>query len=262
MITSHCERCGTEIIRGGSIPGRFCSRMCAGQAKRDTKPVSREWLAAKYTDEGLGTVQIGRLVGRHPKRVYEWLIGYGIPLRAKWHGNVPDPKPFHDPEWLKAEYAKGRNCYTIAAEFGVVPATVFRYMVKAGIETRTSVESTKLAGKTVRLSGAKNGMFGRKGSLSSNWKGGVTPDRQAFYETREWAEACSQVWKRDDATCQRCGARKTSEDQEYSVYHIVTFAVKELRSEPTNLILLCKPCRLWVHSNQNERRQFIREPER
>ncbi len=260
MVTSQCERCGKEIVRAGSIPGRFCSRKCAAEHRRETwKPVDRDWLYQKYVVEGLGTTRIGRLVGRHPKRVYEWLRDLGIPLREKWQGNVPSRQPFHDPDWLKSEYEKGRNCYDIAEECGVVPGTVFRYMVRFGIETRSTHESLRLAGTQVRLFGEKNPMWGRKGPRATNWKGGITPERQAFYESEEWASACSAVWKRDKATCQRCGKKKTGEDQVFCVHHIVSFAIKHLRADPANLVLLCEKCHRWVHSNANADRKFIRE---
>lgn len=257
MITSQCEMCGKEITRAGSTPGRTCSRACAAALRRTWKPVTREWLWQKYVEEGLGTTRIGRLVGRDQKRVYEWLVEFGIPMREKWRGNVPPSKPYHDAEWLKAEYAKGGNCYTIAAACGGAPNTVHKYLVKFGIEARTSVASARAAGKTHGSKGEKNGMFGRKGARSTNWKGGVTPDRQAFYQTPEWAAACSEVWRRDDATCRRCGVRKSSEDQEYCVHHVVSFAVKALRAEPSNLVLLCVKCHRWVHSRKNVARDFI-----
>jgi hypothetical protein len=260
MVTSQCGICGVEIVRAGFVPAKFCSRDCAAQHRRTWKPVSREWLEQKYLHEGLGTVQIGRIVDRHPKRVYEWLRDFGIPIREKWHGNVPPPKPIHDECWLRERYQSGGNCYSIAEECGVTPNTVWNYLVKFGIQTRTATESVILSGKPRGAKGERNGMFGRRGPASSNWKGGATPERQAFYQTAEWATACSEVWRRDDASCQRCGVRKTSEDQEFCVHHIVTFAVKELRAEVTNLVLLCKPCHLWVHSNANEQRRFIREP--
>jgi 5-methylcytosine-specific restriction endonuclease McrA len=261
MITSQCEQCGKEIVRAGFTPGRFCSRECAGEHRRTWKPVDRDWLHQKYVVEGLGTTQIGRLVGRHPKRVYGWLRDFGIPMREKWRGNVPPRQPFHDPEWLKAEYGRGRNCYSIAEECGVAPATVHRYLVRFGIETRTAVESTKLAGKQTGFTSHKNPMRGRKGPLATNWKGGITPERQAFYESPEWASACSSVWKRDDATCRRCHTRKSGEDQTFCIHHVVSFAIKHLRAEPSNLILLCEECHRWVHSNANANREFIRNYE-
>lgn len=264
MVSSKCGICGKEVVRAGFKAGRFCSRACASEHRRTWKPVSRDWLHQKYVIEGLGTVQIGRLVSRHPKRVYEWLVNLGIPTREKWHGNVPDCKPFHDPVWLAAEYAKGRSPYDIAEELGVASGTIYKYLAKAGIETRAAAETTRLSGKQQGAKGERNAMYGRKGSASPTWKGGHTPERQAFYNTQEWAVACLAAWKRDDATCQRCETRKSDESQKYCVHHIVSFAVAHLRAEPSNLILLCDECHRWVHSRKNKDREFIEEfdPER
>jgi hypothetical protein len=50
-------------------------------------------------------------------------------------------------------------------------------------------------------------MRGKHGADTSNWKGGITPERQAFCSSEAWKEAIKKVWKRDNAICQRCGKR-------------------------------------------------------
>lgn len=260
MITSECVVCGKEIVRGGSKPGKTCSRECAAELRRQWKPVSKEWLEERYLREGLGTVQIARLVGRHPKRVYEWLVNLGIPLREKWQGNAPRAKPYHDAAWLREQYEKkGRTLADIGRECGATPLTVLKYLRKYGIPSRTSYESLKLTGKARDVRGPKNWMFGRKGALAPSWRGGCTPERQAFYDTPEWADAVKAVWRRDKATCQRCGKKKENPEEEFCIHHIVSFAVKELRVVLSNLLLFCKPCHKWVHSRKNKRKEFIKE---
>lgn len=259
MVTSQCEMCGKEVVRGGSIPGRTCSRACAATLRRTWKPVSRDWLHQKYVVEGLGTVQIGRLVDRHPKRVYEWLIDFGIPTRGKWQGSVRKAGLHWSKEWLEAEYGKGRSLSDLAADAGVAIATLRARMETFGVEIRGTSEALAVSGKERIRSGREHHMYGRRGESSPNWKGGKTPERQAFYSSREWATACVAVWNRDDATCRRCGIRKERKEQEFCIHHVVSFAVEVLRAEPTNLVLLCVPCHHWVHSRANASRDFLAE---
>jgi len=39
----------------------------------------------------------------------------------------------------------------------------------------------------------------------------------------------------------------------------VSFAVRELRAVVDNLVLLCRPCHLWVHSNANTQKLYLKE---
>ena len=85
----------------------------------------------------------------------------------------------------------------------------------------------------------------KRGENSSNWNGGITPERQEFYISDEWKKACSEVYKRDNAQCQRCGNKDN-----LHVHHIVTFANKKLRADIDNLVLLCAKCHRFVHSKK------------
>jgi 5-methylcytosine-specific restriction endonuclease McrA len=104
-------------------------------------------------------------------------------------------------------------------------------------------------------------MKGVTGPDHPGWKGGLTPERQAFYSSQEWVEAVKHVWARDDATCQKCGKRQgdNGERDEFHIHHIVTFVVRELRAEPSNLVLLCQGCHRWVHSKKNVSKKFIKD---
>ena len=223
--------------------------------RRRQKPVTREWLVQKYSVEKLGTKQIGEIVGRHPKRVWEWLINLGIPTRAKWTGNSRYDKPYHDPEWLRSKYESGDNTYSIAAEIGCSPSSIDRWMRRFGIPRRDSQESIRLSGRQRGLPGASNPMFGRRGVHHPNWKGGCTPDRQRIYSQEDWREVRKLVWDRDEETCQRCHLVRNYENRRsvgYVLHHIASFSTyPERRTDPTNLIVLCRSCHTWVHSRSN-----------
>lgn len=167
-----------------------------------------------------------------------------------------DHKPYWNKEWLQTEYGeKCRAAGDIAAEFGITEAAILFWLREHGIPRRGMSEIR--ASKHWGLSGEANGMYGRRGAEVHNWKGGCTPERQAFYTSREWAMACVEVWRRDDAKCKRCGI--DHEKRKIHVHHIVSFAVSELRAEPSNLVLLCVKCHRFVHSKRNNAGEFLRE---
>jgi hypothetical protein len=216
-----------------------------------------DWLREKYVADGLSTYQIARLVGRDPKTVWAWLKKHGIPLRKRNWSNRPSQttRPYQSPGWLWAEYFfGGRTIPDIAAQFDVWPQTVMYFIRKAGIPTRPISDTRAI--KHWGTSGEGNPMFGVRGELHHNWKGGHTPERQAFYASTEWREVFKAVWKRDRKRCRRCdfthrkGAR-------LEVHHVVPFEAAELRATLGNLVLLCVKCHHWVHSKANTDRLFL-----
>lgn len=259
MVKSNCRWCGKEIVRGGFKPGQFCGRTCKGEWQRTQKPVGREWLHQKYVVEGLSTYAIGKLVRRDPKRVHEWLLDFGIPTRERGWSNVPDDTcPYQQREWLEREYTeKGRSAKEIADQFGVVEQNILHFLRKFGIRRRTMSETRKR--KYWGVPGKRNGMYGKRGEQVPNWKGGATPERQAFYSSGEWKEAVKAVWKRDRGTCQRCGKKSKGKQDKFHIHHIVSFAYKPLRADVKNLVLLCNDCHHWVHSKANVNREFRRQ---
>lgn len=268
MVKSHCEWCGVEVKRGGTRPGRFCSFACKGAWQRTQKPVDEAWLRQKYVDEGLSTYQIAAIVGRNPKQVYNWLLGYDIKTRERqWDmesvvsrvaRQSASVQPFHSEEWLRCEYGeKRRSAREIADQFGVTAANILHWLRRFGIPRRTTreIRATKHWGMT----GAANGMYGRRGADHPNWQGGRTPERQAFYSSQEWKQALIEVTRRDGNVCCRCGVKSYGRKgrKSYHIHHIVSFSVPELRTELSNLVTLCGVCHRWVHSRQNVDREFL-----
>lgn len=255
-----CKSCQKTFDRPGKKPAVFCSLGCKGDWQRTQKPVDREWLHQKYVVERLGIYQIAQMVGRNPKQVWHWLKGYNLPIRNRDWEIEPGTQPYHEPEWLRAEYVdKRRSAADIAKQFGVLDSNIIHFLRKFGIKRRTIAQARKV--KRWGALGDKNPMYGKRGKDSPNWKGGSTPERQAFYSSIGWHKAVKTVWKRDKGTCQRCGIKKDRRHKDLlmHIHHSVSFLVKELRAEPSNLVLLCADCHHWVHSNDNVNRDFISE---
>ena len=160
-------------------------------------------------------------------------------------------KPYWNKEWLEKEYVL-KSSGDIAKEFGVTEAAIIFWLRKHQISRRTISESRLI--KHWGSGGEDNPMFGKAGELNPNWNGGCTPDRQSFYASMKWKQACSAVYNRDGAKCVRCG-----ELNNLHVHHIESFANKEKRSDINNLVLLCVKCHRFVHSKKNINKEYIRE---
>ena len=165
------------------------------------------------------------------------------------------PKPYWDKNWLHEQYiVLGKSTSEIAREQGCLDTNIQYFLIKFGIKRRSTSEARKL--KHWGASGVDNPMWNKYGELNPNWKGGVTPERQLFYMGDDWKKACSEVWKRDNATCQRCGTKKNT-DIPFHIHHIKSFQDVELMADVNNLVLLCEACHQWVHSRGNKNNDYI-----
>lgn len=168
------------------------------------------------------------------------------------------PTKLWDKEWLIEQYLTlKRSMQDIASEMGVSEPAVRHWIRKHNIPSRSISEVRAI--KHWGSFGADNPMWNKKGELNPNWKGGVTPERQAFYASNDWKEACKSVWKRDCASCRRWGIRKEySQDLPFHIHHLKSFAESsESRTDTNNLILVCEVCHHWIHSKQNKNREFL-----
>lgn len=161
------------------------------------------------------------------------------------------PQAFRDAAWLTREYVElQRSTGDIAKQFGVGDSAIQFWLKKHGITRRNVAQARAI--KHWGVSGPLNPMFGKRGAEAPSWRGGHTPERQAFHGSAEWKEASLAVWRRDNGTCQRCEAVANHRPElKFDVHHIVGFEVTALRAAIDNLVLLCRPCHRWVHSKAN-----------
>lgn len=192
------------------------------------KPVGADWLHSHYVLLGMDCVQIGGLLGKDPKTIWTWMRHYGVPTRPR--GSNTDHLPKGRPPGFKLS-EKHKDALRLArAKDGRLPF----------------------------LKDGKHWLY-HDGAVHPNWKGGCTPERQAFYASQEWREACKEVWHRADARCERCGKHHNTAEARgtFHVHHIVSFMVRETRAVVSNLALLCAPCHRFVHSPKNTRKDFL-----
>lgn len=186
-----------------------------------------------YVDGKQDCVTLGKLYQRDPKTIWAWLKAAGIPTR----GRGTDPRQ---------QFRKGQQ---------------MRLGIRHSSESVARIRQATIdRGGVPYLRDGQHWLKTAPPSANPKWKGGITPERQAFYRTPEWKAACVTVWTRADARCERCGLDHRTIDrknQRFHIHHIASFAVVALRAEPSNLALLCRPCHLWVHSRANTAGEFL-----
>ena len=204
-----------------------------GYSEIPTARPSNDWLRLKYIDEGVDANAIGRIVGRAGKTIWEWIRAAGIPTRSRGRGNP------------SLHFKKGNHSPTTGKRR---PDTV-RAKVGAASRQRGAVPYMKNGVHWMKATGRK----------PANYKGGITPERQAFYRSEEWKSAVKQVWHRDNATCCRCGDHHNHKDLRgtFAIHHVDGFQITERRADPTNLILVCAPCHRWIHGKNNTEKLFL-----
>lgn len=198
---------------------------------------SKEWLINEYVTKKRTCNDIAKELNKDPKTIWSWLKKNEIPTRSRGGDSS------------SGSFKKGSNLWLGK---------------KHKPETKDKIREARL--KDGHVPYLKNGVHWMKGLESKNhpnFKGGLTPERQSLYSSNEWSEAIKKVWKRDNAICQKCGKSHNEEKNRgnFHIHHLVSFQVRELRSEVSNLILLCKECHRWVHSNKNINKQFIKNHE-
>lgn len=231
----NCGFCASPIVRNPTKTHTyFCNIKCKADwqtLQRENLGFTKEWLTDQYFNQGKTCNDIAREIGRDSKRVWEWFKQYGIDVNgrgANWRNNLEYDGSF----W------KGR---------------------KHADETKEKIRQARVreGSKPVLKDGIH--WLHHPGVIHPNWKGGITPERQAVYCSEEWVLAVKAVWKRDNATCQVCGLHQNNfRDKKFHIHHIQSFMVVEKRCDPENLVLVCPPCHHFLHSNKNISKQFIK----
>lgn len=195
--------------------------------------LDRDWLYQKYITEGLSTYDIGKLVSRDPKRIYEKLRDFGIPTRPRGHNLVET------------------DCYMRR------PDAVNPFLGKTHSDATRAILSARASVPKPYLRGERNGMSGRTGTSNPRYKDGSSPERQRLYASGVGKETLRQVYARDQYRCVRCGAPKTK-PRSLHAHHIKPWAGNpELRFDLSNFVTLCRNCHSWVHSKANSEGEYL-----
>jgi hypothetical protein len=156
-------------------------------------------------------------------------------------------KPYWDREWLRVEYEdKKKSAAEIAAQFGITENAILFWLAKHKIPTRTMTE-VRAVKKWTTPRGAGNPMYGKRGILNKNWKGGLTPLRQRIYAKAEWGEFARQVFARDRC-CRLCESKEKME-----IHHIDPFSQSPLLvMDIGNVLVLCRKCHKMIQGKERK----------
>ena len=89
-----------------------------------------------------------------------------------------------------------------------------------------------------------NNPFDKSGENNPNWKGGIKSLNSMIRSSKEFKKWREEIFKRDNYTCQSCGARSKKNNYiRIEAHHIKPFATfPELRFIIDNGLTLCKKC--------------------
>ena len=122
---------------------------------------NKEWFHKKYEDERNGAPTIARMIDRSIVLVVGRLKRYGIKMRQHSDAVKSDSK-FCSKEWLLEHYVtQGWSLKKCADAAGVVPYTIYNWLVKFGVEPRSIHEA---------MAGDKNPFFGKRHSEETKKK--------------------------------------------------------------------------------------------
>jgi transposase-like protein len=231
-----CDFCKKKILRYPTKTNTyFCNIGCKSKwqtLQREKLGYTKEWLINEYFNKNKTCNDIAREINRDPKRVWDWFKQYGIEVKRRGQDE-------------RQHFKKGHK------------GGVGRAHKK---ETKEKIRQARI--KDGHVPYLKNGIhwLHHENAVPPTWKGGITAERQGFYSSLEWKECIKAIWKRDNATCQRCKKHQNeNKSDKFHIHHIVSFEIKELRAEVSNLILLCRTCHLFVHSKKNINQLFIKK---
>ena len=97
------------------------------------------------------------------------------------------------------------------------------------------------------------------GDKAPNWKGGLTPIKEIIRNSAKHKNWRMSVFKRDNYTCQKCGAKSgNGETVVLNAHHIKEFSLyPELRFELSNGVTLCEPCHVQTDSYRGKPKKYM-----
>jgi hypothetical protein len=117
-----------------------------------------------------------------------------------------------------------------------------------------------IGGSSLRSGGTKSCgcyMHDLSGENHWNWKGGITPERNKYMDTKEYKEWRKAVFRGDSYLCTKCELKGV-----LNAHHLYNYSTyPTLRLDVSNGVTLCKGCHNEFHTifgnRDNDPNQFI-----
>ncbi len=225
-----------------------------GVQEKDLRYRDKEWLENQYINQKKSSLKIAKECNVSKTTILKWLKIFEIPLRNNseahkgqeaWNKGIPRSEETKKKISVKAMGNK-------------------RFLgMNHSEETKRKI-SEKKKGSYPSEETRRKMSESHKGEKCHLWKGGISKEKGRFTASREWKKIRKAVYQRDNNICQCCDNPIIFSSNKHNlsfpnVHHIIGFKCRELRLILSNLILLCRECHLWVHSNRNKNKKFILE---
>lgn len=231
------------------------------------------YLRNEYLEKRKTSVEIAKDCNCDISTICNWLRRHDIPRRPVYMASNPWNfyRAYIDKDWLEWVYIEQRlSMLDIGTICGVTEQSIFGWIKKFGIQTRTLSDSHLLIGdynnKDIlyhyyieeELGCKKISSFydvhpaviqcwlhrhniqtrigGMSGSKNANWRDGKSFE---IYPAVFNFELKEEIRNRDNRTCQLCGKSELLEGRRLSVHHING---NKLDCRKNNLVTLCNPC--------------------
>jgi 5-methylcytosine-specific restriction endonuclease McrA/transposase len=241
-----CPECEYETESSNGLKIHF-GKSHPNSDKTVAKYQDSDWLQEQL-DSGSRPKEIAKNLDVSVSVICKWIKDFDLDYKSRQEHQSKGDGRYRDKEYLQEKYIKQEMSITdISNECNVTPFTVRYWLQENDIEPRSISEGVKvwmpdnwaeIHGN--KISGKNHPYFGLTGKDHPAWKGG-----NDWRDTGKWDEVRHKVYRRDDLTCQDCGATDTM----LHAHHLTPVNDGGDKYNMENLVTLCKDCHFTVHSS-------------
>jgi hypothetical protein len=160
-------------------------------------------ICKSYEDDFLDTYKLGEIFNCSPNTIRRILKGNNIRLRNR--GECKKRFTLKIEKQICELYTtKNMSSYELGEKFDCYPSTILRILKRYNIERRDNKEKN-------------NGMFGKRGENSSNWKGGISFEPYCVLFNKGFKERVRNFW---DRKCGISGITEEENGRKLDVHHV------------------------------------------
>lgn len=196
------------------------------------KILTKDFLIKNYVLENRTSYNISRMLNCGRSTICLYLKKYKIKVRNNRISQSSNLCNLITKKFLQKEYIKNKkSCKKLSQEVGCDSQTIFRYLKKYNIKTRSKTEAQLLVD--------------RKMKRNSSWINGSSFAPYSIDWTTKLKE---KIRARDNHKCQQCAMEQNSYYRKLDVHHI---DYNKENCDENNLISLCQECHLKTNFNRD-----------